>query len=184
MDKNTVSVLNQDIKRLFKICKRDVFNKILNKKGKNPFPDGKHRSRVYEEHLKTTLRHVKDYIVKDLLLNNTIQGPQTKVIENGRYHVHLNIKFVDVLKGLDKHPLSFRYKRLYQCYYCALKCIDINRRSGHEDFTILCPASYRSIMINTFIRFGLNRRCVEVSTKVDRPVILINTDPDEELEVD
>ena len=179
------TVLNQDLKRLFKLCKREIFNKILNHKGRNPFPDGKYPCRNYETNLKKTLRHFREYIIKDMLLNSSIKGPYTKVISEGHAHVQLNVHFSDLMVAIKtKKELQFRYMRIQRCYYCALKCIEIYRKSGHDDFTILCPPGYREIMVNTFTRFGLNRKCVEVTEKVDRPVLVVVTEPTEEIEVD
>lgn len=178
MMRTSETILNRDMMEFFKYHKRHVFNVVLDKSGKNPFPQGKKPPYRYYQLINELFRVFKKPLYTKLLCGSTPISDRTtiKTMPDGtKLTVQTGVKFDDFmwLACIKDPKLSHHFKRISDCYKAAYDMMSFARYSGHEDLAVKCNPQHIYYMRKVFDRFSLNRRCIERDMKAKEPYMII-----------
>ena len=169
-------IMEQDLKRFFKLIKRDVFNHLINKSTNNPFPSGKYRAYDYEDRLWDIFSIFKAITLNEIWVNPSHMPVNKQVVKiksgNTDMVVRTDVTFAEFMQCIMRSKRgALHHKRIYTAYKMAVQCMDFAKSSGHEDLTVRCNHIYRKYLLLVFKRFNLNRRCICVDKSIEDPVM-------------
>lgn len=168
------TILNRDMQQFFKYHKRHIFNTLLDKSGKNSFPQGKKPPYIYHRLINELFSVFKKPLYTKILCvpEPISKGTIVKVLPDGnKITVQTRAKFDEfMLFACVKDPkLSHHFRRISACYKAAYDMMDFAKHSGHENLTVKCNPQDIYYMRRVFDRFSLNRRCIERDMKAKEP---------------
>ncbi len=176
------AIMLQDFRIYHKLMKRKLFNTILTKSTKNPFPNGKYPSYVYWKQLEAIFKELGSELYKKVWITDTCHPTVSAKYKykNQDVYVQTGVTFTQALTHVrdTNKRCKLHYARILNCYNVARECIAFAQTSGHMDLAVKCNIRHKYYLEQVFDRFGLNRKCIELDETEEIPKMVIIMDGD------